>query len=390
MNIIKKIVQQLGFDIVRYSPPSISSNNTSANQNGRLYQAPVISSLLATKALETVGRRPDIPVFTYYERPDKSSSSMEEAENLWWNEHGKLIEKVWVLSETINRQYRRNYVSEAVSFFKQGSKKSKILDLGCGSGWFGRMIADESLEYHGMDFSSTQIEIANIEKQRSPNKDFLNYYCLTDFKKIEGLHEVTGVVIHAFLHHLYWDELHNLFRELISVLPAGCKFFILEPIYPERFDQPPVSPQLGKSFKELTGGYRSYLQAIKSDLISKNLYDTKTESELNKVVSESAMNGFFFSPKEVPFKINEFTNFLKNYLCVDGMFHCGVLNLETAQFIERIDSNEMQEHYSKLLFPLVESLDETLMSSNYFEANQEAYLFTAFKCTLNRNTNETN
>jgi 2-polyprenyl-3-methyl-5-hydroxy-6-metoxy-1,4-benzoquinol methylase len=388
MNIIRRIVRNFGVDVVRYTAPESDATNHDANNFAT--QPRVISASLAAEALKSVGRSQAMPVHTYYERPDRSSGTMEQAENLWWNTHGRLIEKVWVLSEVVNHQYRKDYVAKGVEFLKQGNAKAKILDLGCGSGWFGRMAADENLEYHGMDFSSTQIEIANSEKEKSPNKAYLNYYCLTDFKQIKNLNEITGIVIHAFLHHLYWEELYNLFKELVTVLPDGCKFFIVEPIYPDKTEKIGTSQDVLNSMNNLRDGYRNYLKAIKKDLTAKNLFDTQTQTELDNIVSESTSNGFFFSPKEVPFRISEFTGFLNKYLHVDGIFHCGVVNIETAQFIDRIMSKEKQDYYSGLLFPFAKTLDQILLSNKYFEANQDTYLFTAFKCTLNKKVTEGN
>lgn len=379
MNIIKRVARKLGFDIVRYSTPALPKKKPQTPN-----QKPVLSVKLASEALESVGRNLDTPLFTYYTRPEKSSPVMEEAENLWWNSHGKLIEKVWVLSESVNALYRNDYVLKAAAFFKKENKNAKILDLGCGSGWFGRMIADEDLEYYGMDFSSTQIEIANNEKEKSRNKKQLNYYCLSDIKKIEKLNEITGVVIHAFLHHLYWDELNVLFKELATILPNGCKFFIVEPVYPDPTNQKNESGSLSKISESFIINYRNYLTTFKTELIAKGLYDTKTEDELNEVFLESSRNGFFLSPKEVPFKLTEFKSFLNKYVSIENIFHCGVVDLETAQFIDRIKSKKEQDYYKEQLFPLANSIDKFLLSTDYFETNQNNYLFTAFECTLNK------
>lgn len=381
MNSIKKIARKFGFDIVRYSKPTVAANTI---QKSIVKHKPIISHTLALNALESVGRKSNIPAFTYYNRPNKSSDSMEEAENIWWNAHGRLIEKVWVLSEDVNNLYRKNYVLQAASFFKQENKKVKILDLGCGSGWFGRMIADKELEYYGMDFSSTQIEIANSEKEKSSNNEHLNYYCLSDFRKIENLNDVTGVVIHAFLHHLYWDELHKLFQELSSVLPTGCKFFIVEPIYPNLNDTELKEKATVASANLFVKQYQKYIETLKHSLINKRKYDIHTEAELSEIISESSENGFFFSPKEVPFRLGEFTSFISKYLHIERIFMCGMLDTETAQFVDRIQSKEEKQYYSELLFPFVNSLDQFLISNKCFELNQYAYQFTAFQCILKK------
>jgi SAM-dependent methyltransferase len=363
-HLVKKIIKKAGFDIVRLPPhkkPSKITNNSASDKLSP--PKPVIQHQQAITALKSVHRELHLSPFTYFKRPDKSSDSMEEIEKLWWNSNSRLIEKVWVLSENINRQYRGSYVAKASEFFKEKKKQTKVLDLGCGSGWFGRMIADKDLEYYGMDFSSTQIDIANSEKVYAGNKDYLHY-------------------VHAFLHHLYWDELHQLFEELVKVLPSGCRFFIVEPIF-QNGDSKLQNPNQDAAFS-FTACYRNYLNAIKQELISEGLYDTETEEELKIVIHESKTNHFFFSPKQVSFKLNEFESFLRKYVKIENKTQCGFLNLETAQFVDRITSKEKKEFYSKELFPFVRSLDELLISNHNFEANPNAYQFFAFECILNK------
>ncbi|HEX8517701.1 MAG TPA: class I SAM-dependent methyltransferase [Bacteroidia bacterium] len=381
MNIIKKIVRKFGVDIIRYSNDSAGHSKVEEKEE----QVPLISKEEASKILASVGRKSGIPTFTYFERPHKSSLLMEEAENLWWNSHGNLVEKVWVLSDPVNYKYRNDYVSKAAAFFK-GDKntKAKVLDLGCGSGWFGRMIADEHLEYFGMDFSATQIEIANKKKETSLNKDYLNYYCLSDIKQLDNLNEITGVVIHAFLHHLYWEDLDNLFSELGQILPVGCKFFIVEPTYPDPLVKQNGSDVFLKILQDYLANYREYRGKLKRQLIKDGMYDTQTASELNNIVSESDLNGFFLSPKEVPFRIGEFRSFLDKYLEIKNVFACGIINLETAQFIDRITSRELQDHYSELLFPVANTIDRILLNNNYFESDQSNYIFTSFEGVLKK------
>jgi 2-polyprenyl-3-methyl-5-hydroxy-6-metoxy-1,4-benzoquinol methylase len=380
MKLIAKIARKFGYNIVRYKDPNSASKKIAQLHVDQI-TLPLIKQSEAHKALQGVNRQTNISSFTYFERPQKTTESIDRLESLWWNTHGELIDKVWGFSEKVNFLYRNNYVAQAATFFKHNEKNPKILDLGCGSGWFGRMIVDPELEYHGVDFSSTQIKIANQDKETSPNKNQLHYYCLEDFKEIENLQSFTGVVIHAFLHHLCWEELSDLFDDLKQFLPAGCKFFIVEPVYPD-------AHQIGidkneQSFNlNFVLNYRAKLNQIKLGLIDQNIFDTQTEYNLNKVGAESQNNGFFFSPKEVPFRMTEFKNFLSPYLKIEHTFQCGVLDLETAQLIELINDAAVQQKYADLLFPLANALDRFLLLNQYFEANENNYLFTAFQGVL--------
>lgn len=386
MSIISKIARLFGYSLAKYSDPVSFSKKVAALHPNTHKTTAIISSSEASDALKSVGRSAKLNPFVYYPRPEKSSAAMERLENTWWNAHGRLIEKVWVFSDETNSDYRKAYVSRAAEFFRQSGGKTRILDLGCGSGWFGRMIVAPDLEYIGTDFSSTQIEIANQEKQRSPFKDQLSYYCVSDLKTIPNIQTISGVVIHAFLHHLYWNELHDLFSELASTLPENCKFFIVEPVYPEA-GVDLVNTSMQKHTCELVKTFRSYLNSLKIKLADEGKYDTLMESNLLRIESESAQNGFFFSPKEVPFRLGELKVFLEKYLRIEKVFPCGILNLETAQFLEKITDKTTRNHYSGLLFPLVNPLDEFLLRNGYFESNPDNYLFTAFECSLRKGDN---
>ena len=385
MNIIKNVIRKFGFDVVRYSNPQKPIGNVAPVHTTGKSKGTLISTEFANEALNSVGRKLDIPIFTYYERPHKSSDKMEEAENKWWNAHGELIENVWVLSDEINHLYRSPYVSKAADFFTKQGKKARVLDLGCGSGWFGRMIAGEMVEYVGMDFSSTQIAIANQNKSISPNKEYLNYYCATDIENIPDLQNTTGVIIHAFLHHLYLEDLKKLFDKLHSILPVGCKFFIVEPIYPDLIDFSEEQKEKKKYLFSAVNSLRKYIIGKKEELVSKRQYDLGTETELNEIMKESSANGFFFSPKEVPFKMNEFRKFLENYLIIEDCFFCGVTNLEVAQFIERVADPISRKNLINTLIPVSEKLDKLLLSEGYFELFPSSYLFTSFECILKKN-----
>jgi 2-polyprenyl-3-methyl-5-hydroxy-6-metoxy-1,4-benzoquinol methylase len=387
MKLIIKIINLLGYDIVKYYDSNRSTKMITKLHSVSPIKVRAIKKDEATLALQSVGRFKETNSFTYFQRPDKSSREMDNLEHIWWDSNGNLVEKVWVFSEDVNVRYRQQYVKRAINFFSKNRGKNKILDLGCGSGWFGRMIADNDLEYHGMDFSATQIEIANNFKEKASNKINLNYYCLNDFKKLKNIDSITGVVIHAFLHHLYWEELHKLFNELVEVLPNGCKFFITEPIYPDQSHEKIISRMQEKSNNDFVKAFRLKLDLIKTDLINKDLYDTETECELMSLISESSDNHFFLSPKEVPFKFGEFQSFLTKYLTIESFYHCGVLNLETAQLVEKIKTKELKTYYSNLLFPMANSIDDCLIANNYFETNPSSYLFTVFECVLKKENN---
>ena len=99
---------------------------------------------------------------------------------------------------------------------------------------------------------------------------------------------------------------------------------------------------------------------------------------------ESSRNSFFFSPKEVPFRMTEFKEFLRNYIIINNYYYCGITNLETAQFIDRVENSVLKKDLVNTLMPLSESIDTLLLSEGYVGLNPNEYLFTCFEGILKK------
>ena len=91
-----------------------------------------------------------------------------------------------------------------VNFFKKKlKKKSKILDLGCGPGYFTLELARAGFDVVGVDISHGAI---NSAKQTMLNlkrgkKLKLKYIC-SDLKNLNFDNEFDGVLCSGFLHHI--------------------------------------------------------------------------------------------------------------------------------------------------------------------------------------------
>jgi hypothetical protein len=74
------------------------------------------------------------------ELPDPEIDREEEA---WWNEHAATIEAIWAMAAPVRRTIRAPYLGRARQFFLEGThlRPTRCLEVGCGSGWVGRMIA---------------------------------------------------------------------------------------------------------------------------------------------------------------------------------------------------------------------------------------------------------
>jgi 2-polyprenyl-3-methyl-5-hydroxy-6-metoxy-1,4-benzoquinol methylase len=373
---IRRLVRLFGYDLINRQNVKRLSHNRAFNK-----QKYFISREESEKALKTVGRKPMRP-FQFFQRPYETSTLINELENRWWNGAGNIIEKVWVLPDDICSKLRYDYVKKASAFFRQASV-STILDLGCGSGWIGRMIADENLIYVGIDFSETQISIAKAKSAEALNSTYLSYYCINDFASLPELKDINGIIIHAFLHHLYGEELNTLFKKLQAFLPKGCKFFIMEPVYPKK-----VNRSMSEDKKQMAGDLiqsaKAFLSSTKLRLINENKLDCSTENELDALIVESNRNGFFFSPKEVPFKFAEIESFLSKYGIINNFYYCGVLNLEAAQLLALIPDKNLREDWSNIILPFINKIDQFVIESGYFDNREDQYLFTCFEFTLDK------
>ena len=91
-----------------------------------------------------------------------------------------------------------------VNFFKKKlKKKGKILDLGCGPGYFTLELARAGFDVVGVDISKGAINSAkqtmlNLKKGK---KLKLKYIC-SDLKNLNFVNEFDGVLCSGFLHHI--------------------------------------------------------------------------------------------------------------------------------------------------------------------------------------------
>lgn len=337
-----------------------------------------ISKKVAKRALDEVGRDA-LPSFTYFKRPMQSSKSLDGLEELWWNRTGSLIEDIWGMPTEVCEAYRGDYAQKAKNFFKEGKKHVKILDLGCGTGWFGRLIAGNGLFYEGIDFSETQIQIAKEKSIDFPYQDHLNFCKTTDFTKIKDISEYDGIIINAFLHHLYEDELNELFSAIKNTFRSGTKIFIMEPVYPTNKAEQTVKAIIDDMKNQTIG---CLVNSIKSRAIHSGDYDISKENDISSLIAESNRNGFFFSPKETAFTFGEFNSLISEYCSTDNYFYVGYQDLHFMQTISLIKDESMRKSLISEVYPLIKKLDTELIDNGYFFNKDKNYIFTCFECRL--------
>jgi SAM-dependent methyltransferase len=249
-----------------------------------------------SRVLREVGRTVQ-PAFHPFPRPQTSSKALDRLEVEWWNKNGELIEQVWGLPKEVCEALRRPYVTRASELLKATQRRGPVVELGCGTGWFGRMLVDRGHRVVGIDNSETQIRIATELAAAENKSQSCTYQLSGDLKILSSLGSVQGVVMHCFLHHLYCDELEKLLVELKSNLESGTPVFLVEPVYLSHF----APAAKGTSAHSALAQASAQIGDIRDTLKQQNLLDLRIQSNIEALIAESGRHGVFFSPKEVPF-----------------------------------------------------------------------------------------
>tara|TARA_B100000963_G_C22639517_1_gene679591 strand:- start:1980 stop:2921 length:942 start_codon:yes stop_codon:yes gene_type:complete len=90
-----------------------------------------------------------------------------------------------------------------LDFFNKYSKKKRILDVGCGTGYHALELARDGFDVTGIDISSKSINLAKetAEKSKISLKGQLEYK-VGDYSKISNLKKFDIILSSGFMHHL--------------------------------------------------------------------------------------------------------------------------------------------------------------------------------------------
>lgn len=291
-------------------------------------------------------------------RIDISSINLDKLEMDWWNKNAALIERIWALNYDMQKLIRLPYLTKMKSFFLKGrnDKHVNILEIGCGSGWVCRLVADESFKVLGTDFSEQQLEIAKKQAVLNNKSKYCSYE-LADASTFEK--DFDGIVIHALLHHLSKVEL-NVFFSQLSKIKAGTKVYMYEPVF--------IKPQIGKP--SLTDRIlNKIITKLKSFSINKAKknggLDILLQSGVENLYKEARANGWYLSPKEVPFYEDELSNYLQPLFDIEKKYIVNRTDLEIAQALMLNKIEKPDFLYSKLLIPFSIWLDSISFKGNF-------------------------
>ncbi len=248
------------------------------------------------------------------QRPITTSAELDTLEHNWWNDHSEVIVSVWEMDTAYQNIIRKHYMQDAKKFFSK-SGEIKIFEPGCGSGWVGQMIANDNLSIIGTDFSKTQIDLS---KQSAANKSlsaYCNYHEMQSNEWPQSAATCDGILLHSFLHHLNGQELDSFFEDIKKSFPSGTKIWMFEPCFYDGKQGDGLSIDWLRSKIERIG--QKIVLLANRFLEKRDLLDTETLTKFKTLETDAQKNSYYLSPKEVPFDVVDYRNYLSNYMRID-------------------------------------------------------------------------
>jgi 2-polyprenyl-3-methyl-5-hydroxy-6-metoxy-1,4-benzoquinol methylase len=314
--------------------------------------------------------------------PDPTIDRLEE---LWWNQNAETVESVWAQPLIVREAVRNHYLLKAKQFFLQSSTKRPIgvLEVGCGSGWVGRAIAElETIKIIGIDLSERQIEIARRNAIEARIDSACEYHCqnLADFVMSKN-YDVSCVLIHAILHHLSWQEIDTLLTQ-ISSLGKNTRVFVYEPVYLGKENS--YSQWNDSIYKKLAWLIaRLPLMLGKTVLLGKKqFYNQALAKQMQSISKEAIQNNWVLSPKEVIFQETEFLESLSQYFDVGDRYLCNYTSMAIGHLVSMYESSKIYDVFSKTVLPLARSVDNFLFETNLLSQAASNYVFMGYECLV--------
>lgn len=147
-------------------------------------------------------------------------------------------------------------------FVSRLSRKSLVLDIGCGAGRDAKFFSDFGLQVAGIDFSEKLIDIA---KKKVPEGEFY----VMDFENLEfSENEFDGIWASASLLHIPKKRLLSVFKKIYFVLKKDGLFY--------------------SSFR--VGEGEKFTEEKRGNAILKRFYSYYEPAELRKLLEKSKFN----------------------------------------------------------------------------------------------------
>ena len=250
---------------------------------------------------------------------------IEQAEQEWWDEFSEFSEYTWGYNNnaTAMKISRLHYLKKMANFLMFDTKSPEILEVGCGTGWVGRFLAQMGAKVWGIDNSINAIQICHVNAKKDGVDANTQYTC----GSIEALSgnkcQFDGVILHAVLHHLTYEEINNLLASIKKALKPGGRLFVYEHECFDREAKTPLSVLIRKSQSLMTRLHRQ----IYDDMIRNNLIEKEHIEIMQNIGKWSEIHGSVgITPKEFPFKENELEKILSHYFVIKRKYFCTVMD----------------------------------------------------------------
>jgi len=102
-------------------------------------------------------------------------------------------------------------------------KNSRVLDLGCGEGWLGKVVVENKLSYVGIDSSLYALGRVSITLAKYPKISLLNY----DLENLPSGLEADVILLRFVLAHI--KNKNRFIKTVSKILKPGGQLYILTP-----------------------------------------------------------------------------------------------------------------------------------------------------------------
>ncbi len=317
-------------------------------------------------------------------RSISSDKTIEKLEYDWWNENAETIRKVWEMHDDVSWIIRKDYIQKGKQFLLDKSDKSiKLLELGCGSGWVGQLFMGPRIHIIGTDFSENQIDLAEKNASRKEKQEYCSYFVSSSGEWRDEFNDVDGVLIHCYLHHLNEKEISETLLTIKNKLSKGVKIWIYEPAFYLSADQQLEKKQPISRFSYIQQSIflRNFLGKL---FENKNWVDKGTYEALIKLQKKATENGWYLSPKEIPFEVDEFSTKLEDYFTVANHYWATINAIGDAQQINLIVNPLFRKIMANAFLPFLVSSDRKLCKEGFLRnlLTYPTYAFHVWECIL--------
>jgi ubiquinone/menaquinone biosynthesis C-methylase UbiE len=308
---------------------------------------------------------------------------VDQLETAWWNENAEIIEEIWAQPLTLRRAVREGYLQRAKNFFLEEKAQLPItvLEIGCGSGWVGRLLAERSkLNIIGIDISEQQIALANQNAAKEGLSDTCEYRCqnLAVYTS-QSDHNASGAFMQAILHHLTWSEIHTVLAQ-IAALGAGTRVFLYKPVYlGSNVNKMSAKAQVARVLLSALMKIPKVLTVAITVDQRQHINNTRKQQAVN-LARHATQNGWVLSPKEVCFGEAELISTLNQYFDVKNSYLCNFTSVAAAQTASFYDNPAIHERFNRLILPFAQKLDAYLFKSGLLARASSQYVFMGYEC----------